>query len=602
VDLIKSYKTEKVVLMIIVLAGVFFRFYHYTGFSLSNDELSAVNRLHFSNISELINKGVRPDGHPAGVQVLLYLWTKAFGLSPASIRFPFVLISSFAPFLGFLFVRKIFGSAPALFTAVALAFSGFPVLYGQIARPYGIGLSFTLLTAWLWSEVVFSVEKNKTGKVITAGALAFSSALCLYTHYFAALNAVVFGLSGFFFLNKGNWKYYIGAALGTLVLFLPHFSITLHQISLGGVGQWLAKPSYSWPGEHILFIFNKSPVMLVAVIVLIFIASLLDRKGFNKDIRFRALTFTWFLLPMVVGFYYSRHVDPVLQNSVLIFSMPFLWAFLFSFVPSALSKTNVIILLVFSVFLSLNTFVFSSYYKTQHFGAFKGIAGILAEWQKQHDDKDVLTLAEVNNLSYLKYYNRHLNIAPTHHFKDEKDLMALRGILDTTKAKFIAFADPQDIANPLALNMIEAQFSHLIKVIKFGDKSSIYLFEKGKSLPLFPDHIFYKTPGSLTTSEEYCCSRSLQINKWQKDSIEVWVRAKTEDTTTQSKAQWVVTFQNGRGKTTAWYSSPFYLFKEGYIVFHRKLKVPSGSTLLKTYCWNPGKEKLKIKLVEILIY
>ncbi len=600
-DLIKSYKAEKALLIIIILAGAFFRFYHYAGFSLSNDELSAVNRLHYSNISKLINMGVRPDGHPAGAQVLLYLWAKVFGLSPASIRFPFVLISSLVPLFGFLFVRKIFGSAPALFTAAALAFSEFTVLYGQIARPYGIGLSFTLLAAWLWAEVVFPGRRSKTRKMVTACALSFSWALCLYTHYFAALNAVIFGLSGFFFLNRENWKYFFGAALGTLFLFLPHFSITLHQISLGGVGQWLAKPSYSWLWMHVLFIFDNSFVILAAIVVLIFSALLSDRKNFNKDVKFRVLILTWFLLPMAVGFYYSRLIDPVLQNSVLIFSMPFLWAFLFSFIPSALSKTSVIFLFVFSVFFSLNTFVFSSYYKTQHFGEFKGIVKTLAEWQEQHNGKSILILAEVNDLSYLKYYNHQLKIASAHHFKNEKDLKVLREILDTTKAEFIAFADPQDIASPLALNMIEAQYPHLVKSVNFGDKSSVFIFRKGRYLLPFANDIFYRTMDSLTTRDEFCYSLSWQLSKWQKDSVEVWVRAKTEGDTKRSKAQWVVTFQNNRGETTGWYSSPFYLFEDGNIVFHRKLKYPPGSTLLKTYCWNPGKKRLKFKFVKILL-
>jgi hypothetical protein len=61
-------------------------------FSFTNDELSAVGRLRFDTFSELIEKGINVDGHPAGVQVFLWLWIKVFGISEISLRAPFILI------------------------------------------------------------------------------------------------------------------------------------------------------------------------------------------------------------------------------------------------------------------------------------------------------------------------------------------------------------------------------------------------------------------------------------------------------------------------------------------------------------------------------
>src|SRR6188508_3736379 len=68
------------------------RLLNLTGFSLSNDELSALARLQFDSVSEVIQQGVYVDFHPAGVQLFLYFWTKIFGFSEFAVRFPFALM------------------------------------------------------------------------------------------------------------------------------------------------------------------------------------------------------------------------------------------------------------------------------------------------------------------------------------------------------------------------------------------------------------------------------------------------------------------------------------------------------------------------------
>ena len=64
--------TEVFVLLIILIIGGILRFYNYSDWSLSNDELSAITRLNFSSFHEMIEKGVRVDYHPAGVEVFMF--------------------------------------------------------------------------------------------------------------------------------------------------------------------------------------------------------------------------------------------------------------------------------------------------------------------------------------------------------------------------------------------------------------------------------------------------------------------------------------------------------------------------------------------------
>ncbi len=51
--------------------------------------------------------------------------------------------------------------------------------------------------------------------------------------------------------------------------------------------------------------------------------------------RYMLISLAWFLIPYLIGFFYSRYVNPVIQFSVLIFSFPFLFFVLFGWIREA---------------------------------------------------------------------------------------------------------------------------------------------------------------------------------------------------------------------------------------------------------------------------
>src|SRR6185295_17515643 len=120
-------QTEKTILFFILAIAAILRFYNYASFSLSNDELSALARLRFNTFSEMIDKGVMIDFHPAGVQVFLFYWIKIFGISELSIRFPFVLFGTGSVFVIYLLGKKWFNSQVGLLSAATLSVLEFPL-------------------------------------------------------------------------------------------------------------------------------------------------------------------------------------------------------------------------------------------------------------------------------------------------------------------------------------------------------------------------------------------------------------------------------------------------------------------------------------------
>ncbi len=88
------------------------RAWNYHSLSLSNDELSAWNRLNATSIADLWENGVKPDGHPALVQTTLYLWFKIFPSEPWSFRLLFIVAGTLS--VGFFFELPIAWPVKAL--------------------------------------------------------------------------------------------------------------------------------------------------------------------------------------------------------------------------------------------------------------------------------------------------------------------------------------------------------------------------------------------------------------------------------------------------------------------------------------------------------
>jgi len=121
--------TTDVLLIIILLLAAILRFYKFDTFSLSNDELSALFRTKFDNLSDVFNQGVKLDFHPAGVQLFLYYWVRIFGDSETSLRLPFVIAGILSVWLLYHIATNWFNEMTGLFASGSIAFLQFPLLF-----------------------------------------------------------------------------------------------------------------------------------------------------------------------------------------------------------------------------------------------------------------------------------------------------------------------------------------------------------------------------------------------------------------------------------------------------------------------------------------
>lgn len=313
---------HRLLLGMIVLVGFVLRVLYLPQLEFMHDELSALSRLSYSSFVELIEHGILPDGHPAGVQVFLYYWTGWVGTSPILVKLPSVLLGTASIPLLFSIGRQWFSSAAGLVAAALLASLQYPILYSQLSRPYAFGLFFSLLMVFGWSQIVLRSAGGRRAYVYFVLGLVG----CAYTHYFAHLLGVIVGGTGLLMVDRGQRARYAGAIAVALLLYLPHLPIFFGQLQTGGL-LWLARPRPYFVVEHFSFIFMHS-IWPVGVLISLFVAGRFAiSRGGTADLKLSrlAICFLWFLLPIGIGYMYSVLRAPVLQHSVLLFSVPYLF-------------------------------------------------------------------------------------------------------------------------------------------------------------------------------------------------------------------------------------------------------------------------------------
>ena len=609
--------TRHILLGVILLVGAALRVIFYWDFSLSNDELSALSRLNFNSFHDLMQQGVRIDGHPAGTQVLLYYLTKYFGDSVAMVRLPFVLAGTLAIWYVYRIGRAWHSVSAGLLMAACFATLEFPLLYSRIARPYGLGMLFATMAMYHWVRVVRGSSGTKNLVM-----LAISLALCAYTHYFCGLTAAMLAFTGMLMLKGDTLRDYLYAMAGAIVLFLPHLSITLYQLSIGGVA-WIGVPENDWIWGHLRYIMNDSYTVM-AVLPLI---GLVGWGVFRPQRKWTniVLPLCFFLTPLIIGFFYSKYVSPVLQHSVLLFSFPFLLAFVFAGwddTKPTLTIAAISLLLGVGLYSTVHE---RKFFQTEHFGVFKELAFTASDWKREHG-RNVLLVADVNHPSYLNYYLKRTETPELkfhlYRVTDEGGLFRLKALMEHSKSEFLAYAWSTVNQNPEVERVIREKYPIRVKTeVHFN--SAITLFKKGEVLrnvlSVFPfkrtaewncdtTHVQLDSVAGawimLDSVAPYGPTYMVPLDRLAKHgwaSISVYVEAKMPNAV--SDIQMVFEQVSGEDRY-AWESRPFSAQlppnDSGWAVFNFTLQPSKGQQdVIKLYPWTASGDALKLVKMEV---
>jgi len=628
--MLSKIRPKKILLLFILVIAVALRFYHFNQLPFTWDELSAWSRLHFDSFSDLIEYGIKPDGHPAGVQVFLYFWTALLGDKEYIVKLPFNLMGVVSVYMIYKIGEIWWSKNTGLVSAAYLSSMQFFVLYSPIARPYVSGLFFTLMMVYFWSYYMFKVPDKKH----LAGFIIFA-ALSSYNHHFSLLFAAIVGLTGLMIVPKNALKEYILAGLLIFILYIPHLPIFFHQLGIGGIGgdgNWLAKPSPYFIINFIQWAFHYSSWVIMLFLLLVVIAFVHIKSIRNNHYKWRKILILniWVFLPIVIGYSYSILVNPVIQFSMLIFSFPYLFLIVFS-TYKEIKLPFLIPLIVLIIGLNIYTLI----HDRKHFQIifnqpFNSTADILVS-QKNINAKDIFLIHNYIP-EYQNYYLEKNNLGDTASisiYNKNYTLSKMDSLLGSIKQDYVLLSGLPE--NYIAL---ATQYFPGLLLRKNGYTYEAYLLsrEESSALPLHSliSSLDFNHP---TKHWEFSTSRinkdSLQNNyfsflpkqEWgfyYSDSLKemcgkyggiIDMEIEFNSSNKSLNPVWVATISTDKTENKIWrgqnFKNQFIQTQKGqksFFSLDTRLLLPPSSyhqNVFKTYIWNKNKDNFRISKINI---
>lgn len=579
------------------------------GGSLTHDELSAICRLNFDNFYDLIAQGVKGrDCHPAGVQVFMWLWSMAFGTSAIAIRLPFLLMGIASIWLVYVVGRRWYGEWPALLPAAVMSVSQYMVYYSVLARPYIAGVFLMLCLLYFWTRILLEKEY----KWYWLALFAFFAALCAYTHYFCMLTAFLLGLAGLLFVDRHHLWHYLAACICAMLLFLPHWGITSYMLfEVKGVGTWLGKPTPAFLYDYLCYLSHHSLVVaIVAALGYLLVFSLRDVR---RNLKLMVVSLVIWVLPLVIGYWYSILINPLLQFSSLIFVFPLLLLALAGGVNKEEHHVRQAVVILAYCIVMVVTLVFTRH----HFWVVKNewieaAAKMEEEAIDKYGAENVVCMLNAA-LDKVQYYEPSLFSLPQSAIQNYASFDSL---LAVSSADYMLCGGVQDA---MILEIIRHHFPYLLKnrdcvvseVYLFSRKSEekpvdverMKIFDSQKDVS-YGGEEFYDiidtTLGDITDSRFVCVNSRLSFQ--QPDSVQGAMRLVTEVWIGNHRVEWREANTAGLCRESGLYTDSAsnvvtYEFSlpiriENYIKHRCQLR----RARLKVYLWNPEGDSVTVPI------
>lgn len=437
-----------------------------------HDEFSALFRTRFDSLDEVLKIGVQiGDTHPAGVQVFLWWLVGLVGENEFLLKLPFVFMGILSIPLVYKIGSLWFNRNVGLLVAAYIATIQYTLTYSVIIRPYISGLFLGLMMVYFWTLII----KGNKGLLVHVGYVVFS-VLCAYNHHFSLLFAFVVGVSGLFIIDKKElWKYLL-TGISIFILYVPHLSILFYQLDKGGLDGWLRAPSLLFPIHYLEYIFHFSVGNYLTVLFVFFLSLF---YGWNKKRTvFYNLSIIWFLFPLVIGLLYSITVSPVIQYSMLIFTVPFLLFAILGMYPENISRRLTAFLVV--LILAVNVFTLVSnrqhyrvLYQTRHLAYLNDI--------NTFKEKSNSTILIANHPRINDYYQEEYSwefeyVNYLYGVSNNIGLIEVEKMVGQSKSPFFVYAG-MSIADPEIIQIIKKAFPYCIEKKDYY-ASGFYVFSK----------------------------------------------------------------------------------------------------------------------------
>ena len=308
-------------ILVITLVAFFLRIYRLGYHDLWHDEMCSF--FEFISLKNLFRFW-----DPPLYFAILAGWTKIFGLSEFSLRFPSLLFSLACIPVIYLFGKELFNKSAGLYAAAIAALSPFYLWYAQEARCYSLMLFLALLSGYFQ----FLFIKRRENKFLYWCVI--SSILGIYTHQYYIFFAIT-QLVCCIILRGKKWsvKVLIVSLLVPLS-FIPQLRGFWPRMSLIRRAWW--PPASNWKSllitiENFNLGYNSHLLtyLIFSILSLILFISAVWLIKKEKSIR-RAFLFCLilFIVPILLAFIFSKLVASTYLYRGLIISTPYYYLIL----------------------------------------------------------------------------------------------------------------------------------------------------------------------------------------------------------------------------------------------------------------------------------
>lgn len=566
---------------------------HYQG--LSNDELSAWNRTHFSNWSDFWVKGIKVgDMHPAFYQVLLWMWIKLFGDSDFALRSTSLIFYILTSFLIYRIGIRHFSKFSGLLIIALYAGLTFTVMNTVFARPYNSGVFFLLLAFWGILELKAKQQQLwKWAIVISIGLVG-----AMLSHYFAFLVAIVLSGLGLFYLGKSKILYLMAAGILAVGLFVPHLPVTLFQVGSGGLG-WLAAPKLSWPLDFVHLFFNESWWLFSFLVFVFLLVLLISKRQWSTKSTY---SLSIFCIAFIGAFVVSHLFTPILREIVMQFLLPFVFFPAFYLVKLQSEKLKLGLIFTVGLIPTADSFLRYQLLEPVHYGVFKEIGEAVNEANDKFGKENITYAANFNNVNYINYYVENDLTETIIDWDQPAALDSLVFRAKNAKTEYFGYTYSNKFHVPMFLEAIRYYYPDVVQTVQ--TRYSIFvLFKKSRSSRNYgvsANKVYAKILNE--TSAEFAFEGTFQVknlpkleNKWEYH----YLKCDTKTIDTIPLYLTITVQRNGdfwkKGEDLAFY----YSYDQRLFAHPREKKTMVSAFVLpddilptdqlKFYIWNPNK-------------
>lgn len=357
----------------------------------------AINVLATQKFSFLgvITEYAKADFHPPLFFIILWIWTKLFGIGEQIVRIPSVIFGVMTIYIVFLLGQKLYTKTLGLISALLLAINPLHIYYSQEARMYALATLAVVLNFLLLIKLLRN-EKVNFFHLVTSNLLVLLSD---YVAYLSFPSQLIFLLLSRQWRVLKFWLKSVGIAILLGIWWLPVF---LSQFNVGSVAS-SNLPAWKFivggfdikttPLTLVKFIIGRislSDKIIYYLILLpvcsLFVYLILRSITFIKS-SFKSLLFSWLLVPIILATIIS-FVVPIYSYFRVLFALPSFIILIALGIQSFRSKLRYIFLgmVLFIQTFSSIVYLFNSNYQREDWG---GLVNYL-----KSADKNALILFE----------------------------------------------------------------------------------------------------------------------------------------------------------------------------------------------------------------